>query len=282
MKLESISLEGGGGNGFAYLGMLQAFEELSIYDGYRYNIDKIYGTSVGALIGYIIALDISPTTVIDTFTTLKESDIFDIPIPKQINLQAISSMLIELLKEGAGLNTHDKIKKIIKKLTLESPHESIVTFKDLYETTGHDLHIYCTNLSRIEIVDYCYKNTPNIDVVQALLGSMSIPFVFKHSKLSNGDVILDGGLLYNIPTIDEDSIIFLIHNMYRKKFKITSLLDAIKAIFTLYYVRDYVQVQSENKIFLDTTGMSLFNFEYNDNMKTAIENSKLATINFLV
>ena len=72
---------------------------------------------------------------------------------------------------------------------------SEVTFKDL----PLDLVLIASNITKSEPIIYSKLRTPDYPVAEAVRQSMSVPFFFEPYKLSNGDEVVDGGLVENFP-----------------------------------------------------------------------------------
>jgi NTE family protein len=158
MKI-GLALGGGGARGAAHLGVLQELERLGIRP------DLITGTSIGGLIGALVAAGLQPDDLIAFFHKVGLSQMYSLP------------------GNAAGLSSTAKIEKLLV--------ETIghITFADLQIP----LAVVATNLvnRKIVILD-------EGEVVTAVLASISIPIIFPPVE-REGMALVDGGLLNNLP-----------------------------------------------------------------------------------
>ncbi len=79
-QIEYLVFEGGGGKGYAYVGALQALEEL----GGLKKIEGVAGTSAGAITALMISLGMSPKEIEDEINNTDFNAFFDPPCPRLI------------------------------------------------------------------------------------------------------------------------------------------------------------------------------------------------------
>src|SRR4051794_2946083 len=94
-EIRHLALEGGGGKGFAYLGAVQALEEL----GVMAHIDGISGTSAGAITALMLS---TPMTAADIQTELTQRDFntfFDPPLDRLGNRTVPAPFAYETRKD---------------------------------------------------------------------------------------------------------------------------------------------------------------------------------------
>ncbi len=171
-KKLGLVLSGGGGRGFAHLGMLKALEEHDIKP------DIIAGTSAGAIVGCLYANGYVPEEVRDI---LMEKSFF-------------SYAGLSLLTSGGMLKLSGIEELLQDKLTVKRIEELDIP-----------LAICVTNMNK-GVCEYFRSGL----IVPAVLASASIPVVFSPVKI--GDYYYsDGGLLNNLPVEavkEETDIIF--------------------------------------------------------------------------
>lgn len=177
-----LVLSGGGIKGFAQLGSLMLLHHYKLLDSI-----KIYvGTSVGAMICYLLAIGYTPFEIfiIALHTTLIED---------------VSSISLKGAIEQLGIIDHTKMLNILEKLT-EAKFGRVLTLLELknigihYAATTVNLHKI--NGSYLEFLDY--NTYPNLSGPKAVTMSSNIPGIF--SKLEyNGCVYIDGGFADPLP-----------------------------------------------------------------------------------
>jgi len=208
MKEVSVCLSGGGTRGAIHLGVLQYMLD------HDYSIKAISGTSIGALLGSMIAGGYGPRELIELMLRKHITHLFT-PTP---------------LSKG-GLFSLKKIEKLILN---KLPYD---TFTDL------KIPFFCcaTNLSTGE-----YEIFGSGTLHDKILASISVPLIFEPVTI-NGDVFVDGGLLNNLPVeplLKNDYPVIGVHvNNYVFK-KLSSPNDILKRVVSIS-VRQSVLNNSE-------------------------------------
>jgi len=190
-----LALEGGGALGLAHIGVLQWFEE------HRIPIDRLSGTSMGSLIGALYATGQSPghlrtlaigndITSVFTFETpygvasfRRRQDRRDIPQLVTIGLKSRYGLRNALLADS-GLN------QFLSRELFD------YTRNDLeYNTLPIPFRCVATDLTTLRAVTFSSGSLP-----QSVRASVSIPGVFSPVQAGNGDFLVDGGIVDNLPT----------------------------------------------------------------------------------
>jgi predicted acylesterase/phospholipase RssA/CRP-like cAMP-binding protein len=156
-----IVLSGGGARGYAHIGALRALDEAGL------RADFIGGTSVGALIGALYTTDHSYEDMVQL-------------------AEALSSRrkLLDFTLPITSFNATRKLTNIYRSL-----------FDDLrIEDLWRRFFCISSNLTRAEPV--IHEVGPLWEAVRA---STAIPVIFAPLLHSNGDVLVDGGILNNFP-----------------------------------------------------------------------------------
>lgn len=154
-----IALGGGGARGFAHLGVIQGLREKG------YNPEIIAGSSAGSMVGAFIASGKEPKEVL---TLLKEKDLFGysrIQWPRQ------------------GLFSLGGLGEVLKKEISANKLEDL----------NIPLIVTVSNLNKGK-VEYLAEG----NLVDAVLASSSIPFIFKPVEI-NDQKYADGGIMDNLP-----------------------------------------------------------------------------------
>lgn len=188
MTIKHLIIGGGGPGGFINYGIIKKsnLEGIWIYD----NIESIYCTSMGSLIGLISLFNIDwswsddflikrPWNKLVNFNTndylrvIKQKGLFDIELMK--------TMLEPLLK-SVDLNINS-------------------TLLDLYNLFPKEYHCFTCNINTsdlLELEDLSYKTHPDLSIIEAIFMSSSIPLLAKPICKDN-KCYLDGGFLANVP-----------------------------------------------------------------------------------
>jgi NTE family protein len=160
-RATGLVLGGGGARGFAHIGVIRALKEANI------PIDFVGGTSIGAVIAAEFAMDWEPQRMLET-----NRDVF-----KKHPLHGDYTMPV---------------------ISASTPHKAVRLFEQLFgdnriEDQWRNFFSVACNLTRGEIV---IQRTGRFhDAVEA---SSALPVV-NSPVLDNGDVIVDGALINNLP-----------------------------------------------------------------------------------
>jgi NTE family protein len=188
-----LALDGGGALGLAHIGVLQWMEENHI------PLDRIAGTSMGAIIGAIYATGM-PAAQIHSYALKTDWNELLRPAPGYRELsfrRKQDSRSYQLttglgLKHGLsgpnGLNPGQGVGLLLDRVAL--PYSNISSFDDLptpFRCVATDL----LNGNPVILKDG--------SLARALRASMAIPGVFTPVQI-NGQVLADGGMVDNLPT----------------------------------------------------------------------------------
>jgi predicted acylesterase/phospholipase RssA len=189
MGLDHVVFGGGGMHGIMYLGALIGFVNNSQarYEAWRAQLKSVAGTSVGALVGFLITRW-DPWQILEFVKTagFKELDqmLFD---------QNWKTLCMEM-----SVNSGRQLNKLIKKGMLESTGSEDTTFREAYAQSGIHFIVTVTNSQTGGTHYWSHANMPDLPVWKALRASVSIPYVFPEFVIGNGRYI-DGGVTCNIP-----------------------------------------------------------------------------------
>jgi len=190
-QFRNLIFEGGGVKGIAYLGALGVLQEKDILP----KIERIGGTSAGAIIGLLIGLNFSVKEIEEILRELDFTKFLDDSIGIIIDT-------VRLFKEYGwykGDYFHDWVGSIINRKT-GNPD---ATFQEIYEAGKDlgfkDMFFIGTNLSTRLSEVFSFEHTPDTCVADAICISMSIPLLFAAKRNEYNDVLVDGGMLDNYP-----------------------------------------------------------------------------------
>ncbi|MEO6719735.1 MAG: patatin-like phospholipase family protein [Ferruginibacter sp.] len=210
-QYKNLVLEGGGVRGLAYAG---AFSELE-NKGVLQQIEKVAGTSAGAIAGLMISIGFSAKEI--------DSIMYSLPV--------------EEFNDGKGgivgkyVRVKNKYGLYEGKIFEQWLHQLIkhkTGLEDLSFTKLHDLHLqnkiykdfYCTgtNLTRQHLDIFSFEHTPEMSIAVAVRISAGVPLYFepvmlddRYQKIRAADTVsfrnyyVDGGMIANYPISIFDS-----------------------------------------------------------------------------
>ena len=168
--------------------MFGALKYLSQVDFYNINnIEKIFSTSVGSVIAVILALKIK----------LEDVEIYAVKRPWKKAFDLSTDMLFNMLTEK-GIIDKKFFLVIFEKLFKTADISINSTMLDFFNSTNIELHFYSLQLNNFELIDISYKTHPDLNIIDAIYMSCSIPFIFQ-PMFYNSSYMIDGAVLCNFP-----------------------------------------------------------------------------------
>ena len=274
MTIKHLVISGGGPLGLRYLGALEKLEQ-ELFWNFN-DIESIYGTSIGSIIGTFICLKYDWDTLNKYIIERPWHDAFKVNV-KQIFDSYYNKGLFD-----------KKIAEIIFKPLLEAKDLKLnITLKEFYEYSKIDLHIFTFELHQFKTVELSHTTHPDLSLLQALTMSSSLPGIFIPNIIDDCCYI-DGGVMCNYPLTyclrdhpNQDEIlgIKLAYENDSDNFKNvqvtteSSLLEYVICITinSMNYIRDSVQIQNidntvrcyiiDNPLTLDSIQESIQNKE---------------------
>ena len=200
---KNLVFSGGGVRGIAYLGALEMLDEYGIIE----NIQRVAGTSAGAITATTISFGLSIQETINIFNSL---DVTKVP-QKETNSQALKLLSFPEQESSRrfftkfGWYSSEYFFKWMEGIIAEQCRgKSRATFSDFKNLGFRDLYIVATNVSRQRAEIFSTDHTPDVAVADAVRMSMSIPIYFEAlqfdgQNFGSGDYYVDGGLYDNFP-----------------------------------------------------------------------------------
>ena len=190
-----VALEGGGALGLAHIGVLKWMEDNHI------PVDRIAGTSMGALVGGLYASGLTPpqlraVATSDAFTSVftLQSPYSDLSFRRRQDRREIPQSLTVGLRHGPQL--HNSL------LSERGLDEFLVTNMSAYnnheldfDTMPIPFRCVATDLNTLKAITFSRGPLP-----RAVRASVSIPGLFPPVKGSEDHFLVDGGILDNLPT----------------------------------------------------------------------------------
>jgi NTE family protein len=256
-----LVLSGGGIKGISFLGALHALYELNILQ----NIQTFSGTSVGSLILFLYIIGYTP------------NDMYE--LIKKIDLSKVKKIAVPLFLNEYGLNSGDKLMTILHKLITSKKINIKITFSELFEKFKKTFIITSVNINEQKIEYFSHLSHPNMEVIQAIRMSISIPFVFTPVSFNNC-MYVDGGCIDNFPisyfSDDIDDVIGICTTENNtEKTKIETLYDyAINVICSILNGISTSVIKSYEKYIINIVldSVSVIDFDISNDNKTKLFN----------
>ena len=269
-KIETLILSGGGIKGIAIISALEILEN----NNYLTNVNRIVGSSIGALIALGIASNIKCNII------------------KQLLMKLDLSMLVDidlnLFFEKFGFNNFDYLDKLLKLLMKEKNIDENITFKDFHEINKIELILVGTNLSENKPEYFSYNKTPNVKIIDAVKASAAYPIACTPINIE-GNLYSDGGIVSPLPSDlvkkkDRDTTLgILIRSNHVEKKKIESFQDYIFSIMSaaLDSLITWELKNLKHKIII-YSNVSAMNLSCSEDIKKELENSGIKYTNLFL
>lgn len=199
----NLVFKGGGVRGIAYMGALEVLDEYRIIE----NIERVAGTSAGAIAAAILSLRLPIPETRDLFNTLELSKIPQSSNkPKRWKILGITEEenYHRFLTKYGWYSSQYFYEWLMEVIGEQCDGNGRATFEEFQQRGFRDLHIVAANISRQRSEVFSVQNTPYVAVADAVRMSMSIPIFFESlqfdgKSFGEGDYYVDGGLFDNFP-----------------------------------------------------------------------------------
>lgn len=185
MSIKNLVFSGGGPSMIQTLGALQYIEENKFID--IKNIETIYGTSAGAIVGTLVCLKFDWETINDYIIKRPWHEVFP------INVQNIFDAYTK-----KGIFDMKTIDKCFKPLLAAKDLSMEITLKELYEYSKIELHFFTFEINNFRLEDISYLTNPNLKLLTALQMTCGIPILVT-PVCFEGKCYIDGGIMCNYP-----------------------------------------------------------------------------------
>ena len=206
---QNLVFKGGGMKGVAYLGAIEAIDELGILQ----NITRVAGTSVGAISALLVSMSQDSKQIRSYFNSLDHTKIpqinddVDDAFSKIISLKVPGSIPLQpsrRLSKKFGWYSSEYFYHWLQETIESQCGNGRATFKDFKDYGYRDLYVTASNLSKYRSEMFSAEHTPNVAVADAVRMSMSIPLFFNAvqfdgENFGQGDYYVDGGVYDNFP-----------------------------------------------------------------------------------
>ena len=183
--IKNLVLGSGGHNLIRMMGCIHTLLKVKYIN--QEEIENIYATSAGSIIGVYICLNLNWDTLMEYITNkpwtkkyeTKPSTVFSAFDEKGIFGNEFVKDILEVQFKMKGLKTR-------------------ITLKEFYEYSKINLKMYSFNLNKFESECLDHETNPDLSVLDAVYMSSTFPFIFKPMYI-NDSYYIDGGLDLDFP-----------------------------------------------------------------------------------
>jgi NTE family protein len=204
---KNLVFEGAGIRGLAYGGAIEELEKQGILSG----IEKVGGTSAGAITALLLALDYTSNEITEL---VYQTDYNRFNSGRFFFLGGLYRM-----KKRYGWYRGDKFSAWLENAIRTKTGNSDITFAELQAQGYKALYITATCLNRQQLLVFSHESYPHMKIKDAVRISMSIPLYFeavfidqtgrvisKPTPTAQLDLVMDGGITANFPIFLFDSL----------------------------------------------------------------------------
>ena len=256
-NFDTLVLSGGSVNGINIIGALQYIYDTNLHT----NISIYVGTSVGAVISYLLAIGYNPMEIITQICVRQLLEKM-----KYLNFVEVSN--------GNGATTFNHINQELEKLTIEKLGR-LITLGELF--TKYKKRIVCVTynwtLQKTEYIDH--TNYPDMPCLIALRLSANLPFIFDRFKYL-GSYYVDGGVSDDFPInkgVELGKKVLGISRIYKveeeeKEFNLVTFFYQLISVPVNIIAQNQIDKSSENAaIFLLNSDKKFYEFNLDNTSK---------------
>ena len=183
--IKNLIISGGGTAGLAFYGSLKKMNQLGLWK--LENIQHIYGTSIGAILAFILSLNYDWDEIDDFIIKRPWHKVFKVDLA--ILMNAI---------ENKGMYNRSILDDALKSLLFGKDLSLDITLQEFYQKTNIHCHFITMKLKSIESIDISDITHPNWKLLDAIYCSIALPICFSPFFYEK-DYLCDGGFLSNYP-----------------------------------------------------------------------------------
>jgi predicted acylesterase/phospholipase RssA len=185
MTIKHLVISGGGPIMVQILGAIQHLEQHNFVD--MKNIESIYGTSAGAIVGILICLKYDWETINDYIIKRPWQDVF--PIKVQNIFEAYTKK---------GIFDIKTIEKCFKPLLDAKDIPMDINLEDFYNLTKIELHLFSFEINEFKVHDISYLTHPTLSLMLAVQMTCALPVLVTPVCIDD-KCYIDGGMSCNYP-----------------------------------------------------------------------------------
>ena len=185
MTIKHLVISGGGPIMVQVLGAIQHLEQNEFVA--MNNIESIYGTSAGAIVGILICLKFDWETINDYIIKRPWHDVF--PIKVQNIFDAYTKK---------GVYDIKTIEKCFKPLLDAKDIPMDINLEDFYKLTNVELHMFSFEINEYKVQDISYLTHPKLSLMTAIQMTSALPVLITPVCIDD-KCYIDGGMSCNYP-----------------------------------------------------------------------------------
>jgi predicted acylesterase/phospholipase RssA len=187
MTIKHLVLSGGGPIMIQLLGAIQHLDDNKFID--LKNIESIYGTSAGAIVGVLICLKHTYDweTINDYIIKRPWRDVFKIKVEK----------ILETYSKK-GIFDLKTIEKCFKPLFDAKDISMEITLEDFYKYSNIELHFFTFEVNEFKVEDISYLTHPKLNLLTAIQMTCCLPILLTPVTIDD-KFFIDGGIVCNYP-----------------------------------------------------------------------------------
>jgi len=184
-SIKHLVFSGGGPSLIQTIGALQTVEAAGFVN--LAEIQTIYGTSAGAILGVILCLKFDWPTINDYILLRPWHDVF--PMKVQHIFDAYTKR---------GIYDEQTVAKCFKPLFDAKDISLGITMRELFDLSKIELHMYAFDINAFQLDDISYLTHPDLSVITALHMTSTLPILMAPHFIGT-KCYIDGGIINNYP-----------------------------------------------------------------------------------
>lgn len=226
--ITTIVLAGANTHGVMYAGAIRYLVE----KGWHESIKTIIGSSSGAIVGFMLALGLSPDQIDCTLLNV----FCDIGIP------CVSVTRLFKMWSTLGILGNEWKKEYLRNVLKNETGLNDINFEDFAELTGKNIIVVGSNITTHKQEAFSHATTPKMSIIEALDITSCIP-VAMIPVMYKGSIYADGSLYNYLPTDlaspeEKDTTLVLYSPLLEKSPIPTNLYHYLKEVmYSLVYVK---------------------------------------------
>ena len=185
MTIKHLVISGGGPIMIQILGAIQKLEEKQFLN--MKQIESIYATSAGAIVGVLICLKYDWETINDYIIKRPWQDVFAIKVENIFDAYT-----------KKGLFDKNIIEKCFKPLLDAKDISMNITLEEFYNFSQIELHLFSFEINEFKIQDISYLTHPTLTLLNAIQMTCAIPVLVSPVCIED-KCFIDGGMTSNYP-----------------------------------------------------------------------------------
>lgn len=187
MTIKNLVISGGGPIMVQVLGAIQHLEKNNFVD--LKNIETIYGTSAGAIVGILICLKYDWETINDYIIKRPWHDVFSIKVQNIFDAYT-----------KKGIFDNKIIEKCFRPLFDAKDISMEITLEEFYKFSNIELHLFSFEINEYKVQDISYITHPSLHLLTAIQMTCALPVLMTPVCIDN-KCYIDGGMSSNYPLI---------------------------------------------------------------------------------